>query len=125
MLIGQLEAFGGLLPATLDSAWKSDRRATSASRAPRSSAVSGSGCYELTGERRFRTRASRRSSGRPSHQIADPSWADVDGALPGSFPVYGRYAPLAFPNWATKFLVDSLLMLERNTVPRSDAVPVA
>lgn len=32
------------------------------------------------------------------------------GALPGSFPVWGRYEPFAFPNWATKFFCDALLM---------------
>lgn len=35
------------------------------------------------------------------------------GALPGSYPVWGTYAPLKYPCWATKYLVDLLLMLER------------
>jgi hypothetical protein len=35
---------------------------------------------------------------------------EADGALPGSFPIYGRYAPLQFPNWATKFFADSLML---------------
>ena len=29
------------------------------------------------------------------------------GAIAGSFPIYGRYAPLQYPNWATKFFVDA------------------
>ena len=32
------------------------------------------------------------------------------GGIKGSFPVYGRYAPLQFPNWAAKFFVDALLL---------------
>lgn len=32
------------------------------------------------------------------------------GAIPGSFPVWGRYEPFAFPNWATKFFCDALLL---------------
>jgi hypothetical protein len=32
----------------------------------------------------------------------------VRGAIPGSHPIWGRYAPLTFPNWATKFFVDAL-----------------
>jgi hypothetical protein len=32
------------------------------------------------------------------------------GALPGSFPVWGRYEPFSFPNWATKYFADSLLL---------------
>ena len=33
---------------------------------------------------------------------------DVRGAIKGSQPVWGRYAPLSFPNWATKFFVDAM-----------------
>jgi hypothetical protein len=40
-------------------------------------------------------------------------WLPTDGAVPGSFPVYGRYAPLQYPNWAAKFLADSLALRER------------
>lgn len=32
------------------------------------------------------------------------------GAIPGSFPIWGRYEPFAFPNWATKFFCDALLI---------------
>lgn len=31
------------------------------------------------------------------------------GGIKGSQPIYGRYAPLQYPNWATKFFVDALL----------------
>ncbi|MCF6199020.1 MAG: hypothetical protein L3J67_06400 [Hyphomicrobiaceae bacterium] len=31
------------------------------------------------------------------------------GGVKGSHPVYGRYAPLQYPNWATKFFIDALL----------------
>ena len=34
---------------------------------------------------------------------------EVKGALQGSFPIWGRYEPFAFPNWATKYLLDSLM----------------
>jgi len=34
------------------------------------------------------------------------------GAIPGSFPVWGRYEPFAFPNWATKFFCDALMLEE-------------
>jgi hypothetical protein len=34
---------------------------------------------------------------------------DVAGALPGSFPMWGRYESFGLPNWATKYLVDTLL----------------
>jgi hypothetical protein len=33
----------------------------------------------------------------------------VHGAMPGSFPLWGRYEKFAFPNWSTKYLADALL----------------
>jgi uncharacterized protein YyaL (SSP411 family) len=37
---------------------------------------------------------------------------DTRGAIPGSFPLWGRYEPFAFPNWATKFFCDALILEE-------------
>jgi hypothetical protein len=34
----------------------------------------------------------------------------VNGAIPGSFPVWGKYESFAFPNWASKFMADALMM---------------
>jgi hypothetical protein len=31
------------------------------------------------------------------------------GGIKGSHPIYGRYAPMQYPNWATKFFIDALL----------------
>jgi len=36
--------------------------------------------------------------------------SDTRGALSGSYPMWGRYEPFCFPNWATKFFVDSLFL---------------
>jgi len=38
--------------------------------------------------------------------------ADTHGAIPGSFPIWGRYEPFAFPNWAAKFFCDALMLEE-------------
>lgn len=37
----------------------------------------------------------------------------ISGAIAGSYPIWGDYQKFAFPNWAAKFFVDSLL-LEKN-----------
>lgn len=34
---------------------------------------------------------------------------NTKGAMPGSVPIWGKYEPFAFPNWATKYFADSLL----------------
>jgi hypothetical protein len=33
---------------------------------------------------------------------------NVRGGIKGSNPVWGRYASMSFPNWATKFFVDAM-----------------
>ena len=35
------------------------------------------------------------------------------GAMNGSYPLWGRYEPFAYPNWATKYFADAM-MLENN-----------
>src|SRR5205823_2692813 len=51
-------------------------------------------------------KATQRSGSRSSEQ------AGVAGGIKGSHPVWGRYEPFAYPNWATKFFVDALLESE-------------
>jgi hypothetical protein len=48
---------------------------------------------------------------------------DVRGAVKGSFPINGAYDPWEYPNWATKFMIDSC-MLERE-IRRFAVTPVA
>lgn len=38
---------------------------------------------------------------------------DIRGAIKGSYPIWGKYAPLSFPNWPAKFFVDALLLRNR------------
>jgi hypothetical protein len=35
---------------------------------------------------------------------------ETDGAISGSFPFWGKYEPFAFPNWATKYFIDALML---------------
>ncbi|MEM9412256.1 MAG: hypothetical protein AAGA30_14165, partial [Planctomycetota bacterium] len=35
---------------------------------------------------------------------------NIKGAIKGSHPMWGKYAPLSYPNWATKFFVDAMLL---------------
>ncbi|MDV7395274.1 hypothetical protein RZS08_28055, partial [Arthrospira platensis SPKY1] len=34
----------------------------------------------------------------------------VQGAIPGSAPIWGAYSRFEFPNWAAKFFADALIM---------------
>ncbi len=44
-----------------------------------------------------------------AHQDLTTSDPNRRGAIKGSHPAWGRYSPLTYPNWATKFFVDAML----------------
>ena len=50
---------------------------------------------------------------------------DRTGALTGSYPIWGTYAPLRFPCWATKYFLDLLLSLRRASDPGDAAQNLA
>ena len=70
-------------------------------------------CYRLhqvTGSAAYRTAADRIVDYlKPLQAIrtADPG---VNGALGGSFPLLGSYMTAGYPNWATKYLLDALML---------------
>jgi len=39
--------------------------------------------------------------------------SNIRGAIKGSHPIWGKYAPLSFPNWPAKFFVDAMLLRNR------------
>jgi len=50
-----------------------------------------------------------------STQLLTSPNPDISGAIPGSYPSWGAYETLSFPNWATKFFADALMLkLELN-----------
>ena len=48
-----------------------------------------------------------------SYQILDTLNKGIRGAIAGSKPVWGGYITNAYPNWAAKFFIDALLLLEQ------------
>ena len=40
----------------------------------------------------------------------------IKGALPGSYPIWGKYQPFAYPNWATKFFADTLILKSQTLI---------
>ncbi|XVX19509.1 beta-L-arabinofuranosidase domain-containing protein [Actinomycetota bacterium] len=66
--------------------------------------------FNATGEERLRE-ASRRSLDFVARtQILHDRSDGVRGAIAGSYPIWGRYAPFSYPNWAAKFFVDALVL---------------
>lgn len=70
-------------------------------------------CYrlaELTGMNQCREAANRLLDYLKALQAIASPVIEVNGALPGSFPIFGDYMRGGYPNWATKYLLDALLM---------------
>ena len=65
--------------------------------------------YDITSEKRYFEAGRKINRFMCQRQHRDLS-ANVDGAIPGSYPIWGTYQKFAFPNWATKFFIDALLM---------------
>lgn len=66
--------------------------------------------HQVLGREDYPTAATELTSATAARQLRMPSAVDLDGAIPGSSPIWGRYCPLSFPNWAAKFFVDSHLL---------------
>jgi uncharacterized protein YyaL (SSP411 family) len=112
VLIDQLAA-RGTLPAVWNADWTSEARYRCLTGIVQ---LGGTWLriHELTGEEEFKLGGLRAVEHAASYQLRSTA-PDLRGALPGSFPIYGAYAPLACPNWATKFLADGLMLSARAT----------
>jgi hypothetical protein len=119
-----LDVLGAIrhLPATYDEEWRPRARYECLTGTAQMGGV-WLRQYQVTGDDRLREAGLAAVEHAAAHQVAaSPSAAR--GALPGSFPIFGRYAPLQYPNWATKFLVDSL-MLRRDLLEPEAGEPAA
>ena len=99
----------GFLPGRYDSNWEP---------ASFSSCLTGSAqlavvCYRLFDHTRvetYRLAANRLVNFLKPLQRLNPDCPDISGALPGSFPIFGEYMTAGYPNWATKYLLDALML---------------
>lgn len=69
--------------------------------------------FNLTKNEHYRDAAVRAMDYVMRHQDIHTGNLNVRGAIKGSFPIWGRYAPLSFPNWPAKFFVDAMMLRMR------------
>lgn len=70
-------------------------------------------CYRLadhTGNRVYRENADQLVNFLKAQQLMQSEDAALVGALAGSFPLFGSYMRAGYPNWATKYLLDALML---------------
>ena len=73
-------------------------------------------CYRLfeqTAEPKYRTQADKLVNHLKALQLVQTDDAAVVGAIAGSFPLFGGYMRAGYPNWATKYFLDALLLQRR------------
>lgn len=66
--------------------------------------------YEQTGSVAYRLAADRILNLLKAMQVLDSPDDNINGALAGSFPIFGSYMTAGYPNWATKYLLDALIL---------------
>jgi hypothetical protein len=98
----------GFVPGRIDTAGLGDARFTCLTGNCQLAAICAR-LYALDGDERFRATAVRVLRYVMSHQTLDTSDPDVRGAIKGSQPVWGAYAPFAYPSWAARFFIDAML----------------
>ncbi len=69
--------------------------------------------YDMTQDEKYKQAVIQALDYVMSYQDIETSNMDIQGAIKGSHPVWGRYAPLSFPNWPAKFFVDAMLLRTR------------
>jgi hypothetical protein len=74
-----------------------------------------------SGEERYRDAARRLADFLIYIQRLNGVGSNRGGALPGSYPIWGPYAPLKYPCWATKFLIDLLLLREHDEEDKGES----
>lgn len=110
VLIRKFEVLGGL-PANYDQAWNPCATHWCLTGTAQLGGV-WLRLFEITGDARLLNAGLKAVDQAAAKQERGPL-RDTDGAIAGSFPVWGRYAPMQYPNWATKFLADSLALAQK------------
>ncbi len=66
--------------------------------------------FKQTGDARYLNGALKILDYVKSTQSLTAGNLGIRGAVPGSSPCWGKYNPFSFPNWATKFFADALML---------------
>jgi hypothetical protein len=99
----------GTLPATFDSNWQSKDFYVCLTGIAQLSVI-WLKIYQIYKDKRFLNNALNLNKYLKSIQVIDNNFKNIDGAIKGSDPIWGRYNFFGFPNWATKFFCDALIL---------------
>jgi hypothetical protein len=66
--------------------------------------------FEITKNMKYLLSARKMNQYLKTTQNLNSRGKAINGGIKGSQPVYGKYFSFSFPNWATKFFIDALLL---------------
>jgi hypothetical protein len=69
--------------------------------------------FDMTGEEHYKNAVINATNYVMACQDIQTDNPNVRGAIAGSFPLWGGYAPFSYPNWATKFFIDAMVLRRR------------
>ena len=69
--------------------------------------------FDMTGDERYQSAVIKATNYVMACQDIQTRNPNVRGAVAGSFPLWGGYAPFSYPNWATKFFIDAMDLRSR------------
>ena len=111
----------GFLPGRFDASWRPAVRWSCLTGAAQVAIVA----YRLShirANRQYGDAADRLVNCLKAVQRVDTGSPGIDGALAGSYPILGEYMTAGYPNWATKYLLDALMLQsERSGEPLTSA----
>jgi hypothetical protein len=116
-------AVSSLLPASLNRGWESEDK-YSCLAGDAQIAILWLKLSLVNNDARFFQAASRLIDRLKATQSLSSGNPGIRGGIPGSFPIWGRYFPFAYTNWAAKFFTDALMLREticlRGQPPRKE-----
>lgn len=99
----------GFIPATFDPLWRPTAR-YSCLTGNAQIAAQWFRLHDVQGDREFLDGAHRATRYLKTLQDCETTNSNVRGAVKASHPIWGRYLFGSYPNWATKFFMDALMM---------------
>ncbi len=99
----------GFVCATYDKEWRGDYR-YSCLTGNMQLAIILNKIYIATGIKKYHHQSVAINEYAKSKQVAQTKNINMFGALAGSWPIWGNYIHYCYPNWATKFFMESLII---------------
>ena len=107
-----------MLPGRFNSSWKPTVK-WSCLTGDAQIAINWGRLYQITGDEKYRDAVHSILQFLKSTQKITSDVVAENGAIKGSHPVNGGYHPWQYPNWATKFFADAL-MIEKSISGQSN-----